>query len=149
MSETQITVGQETKITLHFALALAGGEQIDSNFDGQPATFTYGDGSLLPGFEEPLIGLAAGSEATFTIPPEKAFGQHNESNVQSVARGNFDGEVLEEGMVFSFMNGDGELPGVVLDIGDDEVLVDFNHPLAGQTITFTVKIVAVETAVVH
>jgi len=149
VSDTQMTVGQETKITLHFALALASGEQIDSNFEGQPATFTFGDGSLLPGFEEPLVGLTAGSEASFTIPPERAFGQHNESNVQSVARGNFADDELEEGMVFSFMNGDGELPGVVLEIGDDEVLVDFNHPLAGQAITFTVKIVAVETAVVH
>ena len=52
-------------------------------------------------------------------------------------------------MVFSFMNGDGELPGVVLEINDDEVIVDFNHPLAGQTITFSVKIVEVQSAVLH
>lgn len=149
MSENNLTVGEETKVTLHFSLSLASGDLIDSNFDADPATFVFGDGSLLPGFEQPLIGLAAGSEATFTIPPEHAFGQHNESNVQAVARGNFNDDELEEGMVFSFMNGDGELPGVVLEIGDDEVLIDFNHPLAGQTITFSVKIVAVASAVVH
>jgi len=149
MSESNLTVGEETKVTLHFSLSLASGDLIDSNFDADPATFVFGDGSLLPGFEQPLVGLVAGSEATFTIAPEHAFGQHNESNVQEVGRANFADEELEEGMVFSFMNGDGELPGVVLEIGDDQVLVDFNHPLAGQTITFAVKIVAVDSAVVH
>lgn len=149
MSDTALSIDEETKVTLHFSLALASGDLIDSNFDGEPATFVFGDGSLLPGFEQPLVGLVAGSEATFTIAPEHAFGQHNESNVQEVGRANFADEELEEGMVFSFMNGDGELPGVVLEIGDDQVLVDFNHPLAGQTITFAVKIVAVDSAVVH
>ena len=149
MSETPLTVGEETKVTLHFSLGLATGDLIDSNFESEPATFVFGDGSLLPGFEQPLVGMAAGSEATFTIGPEHAFGQHNESNVQAVGRANFADEELEEGMVFSFMNGDGELPGVVLEINDDEVIVDFNHPLAGQTITFSVKIVEVQSSVLH
>jgi len=73
------------------------------------------------------------------VPPEKAFGQHNEQNVQAVAMDNFDELEIEIGAMFSFQNGDGELPGVIADIVDGEVMVDFNHPLAGKNIVFKVK----------
>ena len=120
-----------TKVTLHFALVLEDGDVIDSNFETAPATFTVGDGNLLPGFESTLIGLENGDEREFTIPPEEAFGQHNPQNVQRVDRSNFDQQELEVGAMFSFQNGDGELPGVIIEFEDEEILVDFNHPLAG------------------
>ena len=96
-----------TKVTLHFALILEDGDVIDSNFETAPATFTVGDGNLLPGFESTLIGLENGDEREFTIPPEEAFGQHNPQNVQRVDRSNFDQQELEVGAMFSFQNGDG------------------------------------------
>ena len=64
-----------TRVTLNFALVLEDGEVVDSNFDAPPASFTIGDGNLLPGFEEPLVGLSSGDENEFLIAPEKAFGQ--------------------------------------------------------------------------
>ena len=91
-----------TKVTLHFALVLEDGDVIDSNFETAPATFTVGDGNLLPGFESTLIGLENGDEREFTIPPEEAFGQHNLQNVQRVDRSNFDQQELEVGAMFSF-----------------------------------------------
>ncbi len=138
-----------TRVTLNFALVLEDGEVVDSNFDAPPASFTIGDGNLLPGFEEPLVGLSSGDENEFLIAPEKAFGQHNSQNVQSVERDNFNEDELEVGLVLSFQNGDGELPGVVIAMSDDEVMVDFNHPLAGQSIVFRVKIFNVEPVSVH
>lgn len=138
-----------TRVTLNFALVLEDGEVVDSNFDAPPASFTIGDGNLLPGFEEPLVGLSSGDENEFLIAPEKAFGQHNPQNVQSVERDNFNEDELEVGLVLSFQNGDGELPGVVIAMSDDEVMVDFNHPLAGQSIVFRVKIFNVEPVSVH
>ncbi|MDE0840803.1 MAG: peptidylprolyl isomerase [Porticoccaceae bacterium] len=138
-----------TRVTLNFALVLEDGEVVDSNFDAPPASFTIGDGNLLPGFEEPLVGLSSGDENEFLIAPEKAFGQHNPQNVQSVERDNFNEDELEVGLVLSFQNGDGELPGVVIALSDDEVMVDFNHPLAGQSIVFRVKIFNVEPVSVH
>ena len=138
-----------TKVTLHFALILEDGDVIDSNFETAPATFTVGDGNLLPGFESTLIGLENGDERAFTIPPEEAFGQHNPQNVQRVDRSNFDQQELEVGAMFSFQNGDGELPGVIIEFEDEEILVDFNHPLAGKNIIFQVKIMDITPQSLH
>ncbi len=136
-------------VTLHFSLVLEDGHIIDSNFESEPATFSVGDGNLLPGFESTLIGLVNGDEREFTIPPEQAFGQHNPQNVQAVERGNFDQEELELGAMFSFQNGDGELPGVIVDVDDNEVMIDFNHPLAGKNIIFQVKIIDIAPQNIH
>ena len=143
----QIETGMS--VTLHFSLVLEDRHIIDSNFESEPATFSVGDGNLLPGFESTLIGLVNGDEREFTIPPEQAFGQHNPQNVQAVERGNFDQEELELGAMFSFQNGDGELPGVIVDVDDNEVMIDFNHPLAGKNIIFQVKIIDIAPQNIH
>ena len=143
----QIETGMS--VTLHFSLVLEDGHIIDSNFESEPATFSVGDGNLLPGFESTLIGLVNGDEREFTIPPEQAFGQHNPQNVQAVERGNFDQEELELGAMFSFQNGDGDLPGVIVDVDDNEVMIDFNHPLAGKNIIFQVKIIDIAPQNIH
>jgi|TARA_B110000285_G_C14797435_1_gene455841 FKBP-type peptidyl-prolyl cis-trans isomerase SlpA len=147
MMKLEVELG--TKVTLHFALVLEDGDVIDSNFETAPATFTVGDGNLLPGFESTLIGLENGDEREFTIPPEEAFGQHNPQNVQRVDRSNFDQQELEVGAMFSFQNGDGELPGVIVEFEDEEILVDFNHPLAGKNIIFQVKIMDITPQSLH
>ena len=108
-----------------------------------------GDGNLLPGFESSLLGLEVGDEREFIIPPENAFGQHNTQNVQSVDRGNFDESDLEIGSILSFQNGDGELPGVIIALEENLVMVDFNHPLSGKNIVFQVKIVEINPERVH
>jgi FKBP-type peptidyl-prolyl cis-trans isomerase SlpA len=143
----QIETGMS--VTLHFSLVLEDGHIIDSNFESEPATFSVGDGNLLPGFESTLMGLVNGDEREFTVPPEQAFGQHNPQNVQAVERGNFDQEELELGAMFSFQNGDGELPGVIVDVDDNEVMIDFNHPLAGKNIIFQVKIIDIAPQNIH
>ena len=143
----QIQTG--TTVTLHFSLALENGHIVDSNFEGNPATFSVGDGNLLPGFESSLLGLEVGDEREFIISPENAFGQHNAQNVQSVDRGNFDESDLEIGSILSFQNGDGELPGVIIALEENLVMVDFNHPLSGKNIVFQVKIVEINPERVH
>jgi len=90
-----------------------------------------------------LMGLHKDDQREFVVPPEKAFGQHNEQNLQRVAMDNFEDLEIEPGAMFSFQNGDGELPGVITEIMDGEVMVDFNHPLAGKNIIFQVKIMDV------
>ena len=141
-------IGPEAKVTLHFELKFEDGEIIDSNFDKDPATFTIGDGSILPGFEKRLFGLSAPEKASFTVPPEDGFGQPNPNNIQSFTRDSFDADMdLQEGLVISFADASkAELPGVIKSVNDEVVIVDFNHPLAGQDIIFNVEIIAVETA---
>lgn len=137
-------IGEHSRVTLHFSLQLDDGTEVDSTFKGDPATFSVGDGSLLPGFEKALFGLEAGDEAEIEMPPEVGFGQRNPGNIQKVRRDHFSPDIeLEPGLVISFDNGSGELPGVVQEVGEDEVTVDFNHPLAGQTLNFHVKIIEV------
>ena len=137
-------------VSLHFSLALAGGEMIDSNFDGRPASFRMGDGSMLPGFEETLIGLAPGVEQEKLVPAEKAFGAVNPKNLQSFPVEKFQ-HLLEDdliptepGSVVSFKDPAGfDLPGVVRSIDEQFIKVDFNHPLAGKDIVFRVRILSV------
>ena len=143
----QIQTG--TSVTLHFSLSLENGHIIDSNFEGNPATFSVGDGNLLPGFESSLLGLEVGDEREFIISPENAFGQHNAQNIQAVDRGNFEESELEVGSILSFQNGDGELPGVIIAFEENQVMVDFNHPLSGKNIVFQVKIVEITPERLH
>lgn len=139
MSEQRI--GSDTQVTLHFSLSLENGDQVDSTFDKQPATFKVGDGSLLPGFEQQLFGLKAGDKRTFQIAPEQGFGQHNQQNVQVMPRNQFEGMELSEGLLVIFNDAaKTELPGIVKGYDDRQVTVDFNHPLAGKALTFDVEI---------
>lgn len=148
---TDLIIGPGTRVTLHFSLTLADGTVLDSNFDHAPAEFEVGDGNLLPGYEQALFGLKAGDEASFDMRPEHGFGQHNPSNIQTMARKDFDSALaLEVGLVVSFADANrAELPGVIAAIEGDTVTVDFNHPLAGREIVFRVAIKAVEPAVTH
>ncbi len=139
-------VGTGSKVTLHFELAMIDGSVVDSTFERTPATFCYGDGNLLPGVEKKLLGMRAGEKRTFQLNPEDAFGQGNPANIQRIDRSSFSGDmVLEEGMVISFADAQkAELPGVIQSVGESEVVVNFNHPLAGRTLRFTAEIIAVE-----
>nr|WP_086934578.1 peptidylprolyl isomerase [Agarilytica rhodophyticola] len=138
-------------ITLHFSLQIEGGDMVDSNFDKEPATFTFGDGSLLPGFEQALVGMKAGARTQAIIEPEKGFGQSNPQNIQIFKRDSFNQDIeLAVGLVLSFADAaGGELPGVVAAIGDDQVTVDFNHPLAGRTIIFDAQIIGIKPTTTH
>lgn len=148
---TDLVVSENTRVFLNFSLALEDGSEVDSNFDRAPVDFVIGDGSLLPGFERKLFGMLPGDEAVFEVKPEDGFGQPNENNVQIIKREQFDADIqLEVGMMFSFADASGgELPGVVSEFDDEEVKIDFNHPLSGRTLTFAVKIHDVQPAELH
>ena len=151
MKLTDVPVSEGTRIFLNFSLSLEDGSEVDTNFGGEPVNFVYGDGSLLPGFEHLLLGMSAGQRNMFTVMPENAFGQPNDSNVQAISRSHFEEDVdLEVGLVFSFADASGgELPGMLIEFDDEEVTVDFNHPLAGRKILFDVLVHRVEPAELH
>ncbi len=148
MTMNTLPIDTGTRVTLHFALKLEDGSEIDSTFDKAPATLEIGDGNLPENFESYLLGLTVGERKTFEVPPEKGFGQHNPSNIQTFKRSEFGPDmVLEPGAVISFADArQGELPGIVHHVEGDQVEVDFNHPLSGRTLTFEVEIVSVDAA---
>lgn len=141
---TEMRIGIDRQVTLHFALRLENGDVVDSTFEKQPATFKVGDGSLLPGFEQALFGLKGGDRRTLRVEPEQGFGQPNVQNVQVMPRNQFEGMELSEGLLIIFNDAaNAELPGIVKEFDDNQVTIDFNHPLAGKTLTFDVEIIEV------
>lgn len=141
-------IAKGNQVTLHFALKLNDGQVVDSTFDKEPATLVVGDGNLPEGFESLLIGLEAGAKNSFVIPPEDAFAQKNPNNIQHMKRSDFGAELeIEVGLMVSFADANGaELPGVIKEVHDNLVVVDFNHPLAGEELTFDVEIINVAEA---
>lgn len=151
MASSDVPISEGTRVYLNFSISLEDGSEVDSNFGGEPVDFVVGDGSLLPGFERAIFGMSGGDRQLFTVEPENAFGQPNDNNVQLLARDQFDEDIdLEIGLVFSFADASGgELPGMVISFDEEEVTVDFNHPLSGRTILFDVLIHRVEPAELH
>ena len=147
MNDEVVTIGQGTRVTLHFSVSLLDGSVVDSTKDKSPATFTVGDGNLLPGFEQSLFGLRAGDRRSIFLQAEQAFGERNDKNIQRMPLDRFSDMDLEPGVVVSFADpGGGELPGVVKEIGYNYILVDFNHPLAGKDLNFDVEIINIVDA---
>ncbi|MDX1367466.1 peptidylprolyl isomerase [Pseudomonas sp.] len=142
---TDVRIGPDREVTLHFALKLENGDVVDSTFDKQPATFKVGDGNLLPGFESALFGFKAGDKRTVQVLPEHGFGQSNPQNLQTMPRSQFKDMELSDGLLVIFNDAaNAELPGVVKAFDDSQVTIDFNHPLAGKTLSFDVEIIEVK-----
>ena len=140
-------------LTLHYRMAGPAGDVINT-FEGKPATLTLGTGELSPAVEAHLLGLAEGSRATFELPAGGAFGERNPDMLQWMARkvltemgdANADyavGDVVQ----FPTPDGQGQFAGAVrqfrTDDKGDAVLFDFNHPLAGQPVTFEVQVIGI------
>ena len=151
MDSMNVPVSEGTRVFLNFSVSLEDGSEVDTNFGSDPVDFVVGDGSLLPGFERVIFGMSAGERHMFTVSPENAFGQPNDNNVQYLPRDQFDEDLeVEIGLVFSFADASGgEVPGMIIAFDEDEVTVDFNHPLSGRTILFDVLVHRVEPAELH
>jgi len=140
-------IERHSRVTLHYRLGLTDDSVLEDNFDDEPMTVTLGQGEMAEGLELALIGLRPGDEQTIDIGPDLAFGFVDNNLVRSLPRSDFNPAMeLERGLIIEFANEDGDtLPGTILDFDDSEVRVDLNHPLAGQTVRYSVKILAVET----
>ncbi len=141
--DLQITPG--CTVRMHFSLALEDGTVMDATHDGEPMTFTLGDGTLIEGLELALIGLRAGDRQSLSIPPETGFGYPDPDNIHEMPLSEFSQELQPEaGLIMSFNTPDGdEVPATILAVEGDRVRVDFNHPLAGHEVVFSVEILDV------
>jgi len=144
------TVQPGAFLTLHYRLAGPDGADVINTFADKPATLSLGTGQLAPAMEACLIGLPEGARQTFQLPAGAAFGERNPQMLQRVKRrllaelGDPDAE-YSVGDVVQFPSPDGgqQVAGVVRECADDWLLFDFNHPLAGQAVSFEVQIVGV------
>lgn len=141
------TIAQDSAVTLHFTIKMTDGSVADSTHNmGKPAKLVIGDGSLSDSFEKCLLGLNTGDKASIELKAQDAFGMPNPDNIHYMDRAKFVGDAeVEVGTIMAFSGRDGmEIPGIITEIAGDSVTVDFNHPLAGQDVTFEVEILSVE-----
>jgi FKBP-type peptidyl-prolyl cis-trans isomerase SlyD len=132
--------------TFHYTLRDGGGRLIDTSRGNAPMPFLEGAGQIIEGLEEQLRLMAAGEKRTVVVPPERAYGAHDAGLVQKVPRSRLPVDELKAGDRFQ-TGPDRHAPVVtVVAVDGDEVLLDANHPLAGQVLHFEVELVAVRPA---
>ena len=144
-TETTETVRAGNLITLHYRVATGDDTELVSTFDSTPATLQLGSGELAPPLEHCLIGINVGQRHVFLLDAEQAFGSHNPQLTQRVARTALPPDSSPElhGLIqFAAPNGD-KFTGIVCELDDEAVLVDFNHPLAGKPVRFEVEIIGI------
>jgi FKBP-type peptidyl-prolyl cis-trans isomerase SlpA len=148
MSTTSARVESGSFLTLHYRLAGPAGDVINT-FGGQPATLTLGTGELAPVLENALLGLEEGLHTTLQLPAG-AYGERNPTMQQWLSRQELrelgdPSETYAVGDLVHFPTPDrkAQFGGVVVQLGEEAVLFDFNHPLAGQPVTFEVQLIGV------
>ncbi len=141
-------INMHSLVLMHYSIALTNDTVIESSFDDDPVEITMGNSDITDGMELSLFGLEEGDSQTLMLTPEQGFGLRDEENISDMPLTDFpDGLHPEAGLSFSFETPDGqEIPGTVVRLKDDSVEVDFNHPLAGHEIIFTVDILAVNNS---
>ena len=118
-----------------------GDKVVDSNMGGAPLVFMYGKGQIIPGLENGIKDMNIGDKADVLVKPADAYGEYNPEATQEVPKEQFAGIDLTEGMTLYGQGEDGGTVQVIVkEIKDDSVVIDFNHPLAGKELMFTVAI---------
>lgn len=144
MNTSALEIVPGSTVTLHFSLSLPDGTEAISTFDEEPLTFQMGDKTFQPTMEMVLYGLKTGDEQILTLTPEQAYGEPDPGLIQQMPLEDFDTVKPELDQVISFTLPSGEETlGVVREITNDEVTVDFNHPMAGMEVVFKVVILNV------
>lgn len=137
----------ERVVSIDYTLTDDQGNVLDTSIGRSPLSYLHGAGNIIPGLERALEGKEAGASLEVTVAPEDGYGHHDPSLVQSVPRTQFPpGVVPSEGQQFQAQTGGGVRVVTVVDVNDDEVTVDANHPLAGQSLNFAVTVVEVREA---
>lgn len=146
MSNESPIITPGARVTLHYALSLADGTEVVCTFDETPLTFKMGDGTLTETLEQVLLGMSRGLEERIILSGDEAFGARSDAKIQQIAQAEFPSEMsLSPGQVIAFTTPAGdEIAGQIVELIQDEVVVDFNHPLSGHTLAFHVKILDIQ-----
>ena len=140
-------VAAETVVELHYSLHLGDGAIVDRSSEGEPLTYLHGQGQIVPGLERALEGLDAGETKQVVIPPGEGYGARDPAKVRQLPLEVFGGQPISVGEEFIASDPSGaHLPVKILAIENGTVTVDFNHPLAGQSLHFSVTVNGVRPA---
>ncbi len=133
-------------IRVHYTGKLTDGQVFDSSLEREPLEVTLGEGTLIPGFEKGLIDMEVDEEKTILIPKEEAYGEVRKELFQKVSKNDLPGEINPEvGMGLVATRPDGSEQQLrVVDVQEEHIVIDANHPLAGQDLTFDLKLVEIK-----
>lgn len=142
-----MTIEQHTVVSLNYTLKNSEGNIMDTSDGREPLVYLHGVGGLIPGLEEELNGKAKGDKMSVVIAPEKAYGERRDDLMRMVSKDGFQGdEEMMEGMQVQLETEQGPAIATIAQIEGNEVTLDLNHPLAGQTLYFDVEIVDLRAA---
>lgn len=148
MTDQKLTVADDFVVSLDYTLHLGEGEIVDTSSGRDPLEFLQGHNQIIPGLEQALYGMAVGEEKSVVVVPEDGYGHRDLDAFQQIPRDAFPPDMnLEPGMGIELVSNTGE-PAVafVAEVGPENVVLDFNHPLAGATLHFDVRIAALRPA---
>lgn len=138
-------VGKDHVVQVHYTGTLGNGEVFDSSQGREPLEVTIGQGQLITGFENALLGMAVNEKKKFTLTPEEAYGPRYAEAMQQIPRTEIPPEIdIQIGQVVALSNSEGlEMPARVVLLEEDQVTLDMNHPLAGESLTFDIEVVGI------
>jgi len=140
-------IAHEKVVSIHYTLKNKEGTVLDSSSGSEPLAYLHGFGNIIPGLENALEGKEKGEKLSVSVEPEQGYGARDEQLVQAVPRSAFKGvDDLAPGMQFQAQGPQGTRLVVVMQVAQDVVTVDANHPLAGQTLHFDVEVSEVRDA---
>lgn len=141
------TISDGKVVSFNYILTSSAGDTIDSS-SGEPLAYLHGGHNIVPGLERQLVGLKVGDKLDATVPPEEGYGMPHPEGRQQVPRAAFPADApVEPGQQFFSQGDDGEMsPFWILGVSDEVIDIDFNHPLAGETLQFAVEIAEIRDA---
>ncbi len=142
----QVKKGDTVKV--HYHGKLTNGTTFDSSAGREPLEFEVGSGMVIPGFDEGVTGMTIGDKKTIHIPADQAYGQKEEHMIMEFPRDRFPEDMVPEvGMQLNMSNGSGQnFPVVITEVRETVVVLDANHPLAGEDLVFDLELVAINGA---
>jgi FKBP-type peptidyl-prolyl cis-trans isomerase SlyD len=140
-------ISDKKVVSIHYTLTNDKGEVLDSSSGKEPLSYLHGNKNIIIGLENALAGKDVGAKFNITVPPEEAYGIHNESLIQVIPKNVFQGiENIEAGMQFQAKSEQGVQIVTVTKVDGDKITVDGNHALAGETLTFDVEVTDIREA---
>lgn len=149
MTIDQLVVEDDRVVSLSYVLRLENEEMFEHSETEEPLKFVQGHGQIIPGLESALYGMRVGDKKSIVVGPDEGYGDYDEGNFDVMSRSAFPAELeLTVGMGLRLRDGNsGETyTAFVAELSDDKVLLDFNHPLAGETLFFEVQILGIRMA---
>jgi peptidylprolyl isomerase len=134
-------------ISVEYTGTLKNGDIFDSSHGRKPLEIHMGAGQMIPGFETQLMGMALNEKKVFTLDPEDAYGPRDADLMQSIPRSEVPPEMdVKVGMIVGLRSSDGNrTPALIAELNDEQVTLDLNHPLAGESLTFDIEVVGISS----